>query len=97
MANVKCSKSVKLTEEDFKQLLEETYKEWNTAETDDYGDSLNWQALLVIEEMYETIFGQEEFNEFIKRKEEAQKSFNHLKYHMGLLGGLSGSIEDCLL
>lgn len=66
MANVKCSKSVKLTEEDFKQLLEETYKEWNTAETDDYGDSLNWQALLVIEEMYETIFGQEEFNEFIK-------------------------------
>lgn len=66
MANVKCSKSVKLTEEDFKQLLEETYKEWNTAETDDYGGSLNWQALLVIEEMYETIFGQEEFNEFIK-------------------------------
>ena len=67
MANVKCSKSVKLTEEDFKQLLEETYKEWYTEETDDYGDSLNWQALLVIEEMYETIFGQEEFNEFIKR------------------------------
>lgn len=66
MANVKCSKSVKLTEEDFKQLLEETYKEWYTDETDDYGDSLNWQALLVIEEMYETIFGQEEFNEFIK-------------------------------
>lgn len=67
MANVKCSKSVKLTEEDFKQLLEETYKEWNTAETDDYGDSLNWQALLVIEEIYEEIFGQEEFDEFIKR------------------------------
>ena len=66
MTEVKYSKSVKLTEEDFKQLLEETYKEWNTAETDDYGDSLNWQALLVIEEIYETIFGQEEFNEFIK-------------------------------
>lgn len=67
MTNVKCSKSVKLTEKDFKQLLEETYKEWNTAETDDYGGSLNWQALLVIEEMYETAFGQEEFDEFIKR------------------------------
>ena len=67
MASVKCSKSVKMTEEDFKQLLEDQYKEWYTDETDDYGDSLHWQALLVIEEMYETIFGQEEFNEFIKR------------------------------
>jgi len=56
-----------MTEEDFKQLLEETYKEWYTDETDDYGGSLNWQALLVIEEMYETIFGQEEFDEFVKR------------------------------
>lgn len=55
------------TEEDFKQLLEETYKEWNTAETDDYGDSLNWQALLVIEEIYETTFGKEALDEFIKR------------------------------
>ena len=56
-----------MTEEDFKKLLEETYKEWYTEETDDYGGSLNWQALLVIEEMYETIFGQEEFDEFVKR------------------------------
>ena len=67
MTDVKCSKSVKLTEKDFKQLLEETYKEWNTTETDDYGGSLNWQALLVIEEMYATVFGQEEFDEFVKR------------------------------
>ena len=67
MTDVKCSKSVKLTEKDFKQLLEETYKEWDTTETDDYGGSLNWQALLVIEEMYATVFGQDEFNEFIKR------------------------------
>ena len=50
--------NAKLTEKDFKQLLEET---------DDYGDSLNWQALLVIEEMYATVFGQEEFDEFVKR------------------------------
>lgn len=55
------------TEEDFKQLLEETYREWDTAETDDYGGSLNWQALLVIEEIYVEIFGQEEFDEFVKR------------------------------
>lgn len=58
--------NVKLTEEDFKQLLEETYKEWYTDETDDYGDSLNWQALLVIEEIYVEIFGQEEFDKFLK-------------------------------
>ena len=56
-----------MTEEDFKKLLEETYKEWDTEETDDYGDNVNWQALLVIEEIYEIIFGQEEFDEFIKR------------------------------
>lgn len=55
-----------MTEEDFKQLLEDTYKEWYTDETDDYGDSVNWQALLVIEEIYETAFGKEEFDEFIK-------------------------------
>lgn len=56
-----------MTEEDFKQLLEETYKDWYTEETDDYGDSLHWQALLVIEEIYTDIFGQEEFDEFVKR------------------------------
>lgn len=67
MTEVKYSKSVKLTEEYFKELLEETYKEWNTEETDDYGDSLHWQALLVIEEIYETAFGKEALDEFIKR------------------------------
>lgn len=55
-----------MTEEDFKQLLEETYKEWYTEETDDYGDSLHWQALLAIEEIYETAFGKEAFDEFVK-------------------------------
>ena len=50
--------NAKLTEKDFKQLLEET---------DAYGDSLNQQALLAIEEMYATVFGQEEFDEFVKR------------------------------
>lgn len=56
-----------MTEEDFKQLLEETYREWHTEETDDYGGSIHWQALLVIEEIYEKIFGKEEFDEFVKR------------------------------
>ena len=56
-----------MTEEDFKQLLERKYKEYNTEETDDYGDNLNWPELLVIEEIYVEIFGQEEFNEFLKR------------------------------
>lgn len=60
-------RSFKMTEEDFKQLLEEKYKEWDTEETDDYGGSVHWQALLVIEEMYVEIFGQEEFDEFVKR------------------------------
>lgn len=67
MTEVKYSKSVNLTEEYFKQLLEETYREWNTAETDDYGDSLNWQALLAIEEIYETAFGKEALDEFVKK------------------------------
>lgn len=60
-------RSFKMTEEDFKQLLERKYKEYNTEETDDYGDNLNWPELLVIEEIYVEIFGQEEFNEFLKR------------------------------
>ena len=66
MANVICSPSVNLTVGEFKILLEEKYKEYNTEETDDYGDSVNWQKLLVIEEIYTDIFGQEEFDEFIK-------------------------------
>ena len=60
-------RSFKMTEEDFKQLLERKYKEYNTEETDDYGDNLNWPELLVIEEIYVEIFGQEEFDEFLKR------------------------------
>lgn len=52
---------------DVKTLLERKYKEYNTEETDDYGDNLNWPELLVIEEIYVEIFGQEEFNEFLKR------------------------------
>lgn len=67
MANVICSKSVKLTVGEFKKLLEEKYEEWYTTSTDDYGDNLNWKALMVIEDIYTDIFGQEAFDEFIKR------------------------------
>ena len=35
-----------MTEEDFKKLLEETYKEWDTEETDDYGDSLKFDEFI---------------------------------------------------
>ena len=63
------------TEEDFKQLLEETYKEWYTEETDDYGDSIHWQALLAIEEIYETAFGKEALDEFIKRVRNGRNDF----------------------
>ena len=70
MANVICSKSVKLTVGEFKILLEEKYKEWDTEETDDYGD-----RLLVIEEIYVEIFGQEEFDEFIKRIRNGRNDF----------------------
>ena len=52
---------------DVKTLLERKYKEYNTEETDDYGDNLNWPELLVIEEIYVEIFGQEEFIDFLER------------------------------
>ena len=58
---------------DVKTLLERKYKEYNTEETDDYGDNLNWPELLVIEEIYVEIFGQEEFNEFLKRIQKWKK------------------------
>ena len=35
-----------MTEEGFKKLLEETYKEWDTEETDDYGDSLKFDDFI---------------------------------------------------
>ena len=55
---------------DVKTLLERKYKEYNTEETDDYGD-----RLLVIEEIYVEIFGQEEFDEFIKRIRNGRNDF----------------------
>lgn len=77
----------KMDLDDIKKLLEEKYM---------YYESLNdlepeenpHDVVEAIEEIYTDIFSYEEFNEFIKRKEEAQKSFDPLKYHMELLGWL---------
>lgn len=57
-----------MSDEELKKLLEQKYKEWYTKETDDYGDSLHWQALIVIEELYVEVFGEEEFKRFIKKR-----------------------------
>lgn len=86
----------KMTLDEIKKLLEEKYEmrlRWNELEPDENP----YEVVEVIEEIYSNIFGYDEFDEFIKRKEEAQKSFDPLKYHMGLLSGSSGAIEDCLL
>lgn len=82
--------------DEIKKLLEEKYSYYESL-NDLEPDENPYDVVEVVEEIYTDIFSFEEFNEFIKRKEELQKSFNHLKYHMGLLDGMSGSIEDCLL
>lgn len=85
-----------MTLDEIKKLLEEMYEmrlRWNELEPDENP----YDVVEVIEEIYSDIFGYDEFDEFIKRKEEAQKSFDPLKYHIGLLSGSSGAIENCLL
>lgn len=75
-----------MTLDEIKKLLEEMYEmrlRWNELEP---GEN-PYEVVEVIEEIYSNIFGYEEFDEFIKIKEEAQKSFDPLKYHMGLLSG----------
>lgn len=86
----------KMSLDEIKKLLEEKYSYYESL-NDLEPDENPWEVCSAIEDIYTDIFSYEEFNEFIKRKEEAQKPFNHLKYHMGLLDGMSGSIEDCLL
>lgn len=64
--------------DEIKKILEEKYMQygrWNALEPDENP----YEVVDVIEEIYTEIFSYEEFNEFIKRKEEAQKSFNPLK------------------
>lgn len=85
----------KMSLDEITKLLEEKYSYYESL--NEFEPDENPNAVVAIEDIYTDIFSYEEFNEFIKRKEEAQKSFNHLKYHIGLLDGMSGSIEDCLL
>lgn len=85
----------KMSLDEIKKLLEEKYSYYESL--NDLEPDENPNAVVAIEDIYTDIFSYEEFNEFIKRKEEAQKSFDPLKYHMGLLSGSSGAIEDCLL
>jgi len=76
-----------MTLDEIKKLLEEKYvyyESLNNLEPDENP----YEVVEVIEEIYSNIFGSDEFDEFIKRKEEAQKSVDPLKYHMGLLGML---------
>lgn len=71
--------------EEIKKLLEEKYMYYESL--NDLEPDENPHAVVeAIEDIYTNIFDYDEFNEFIKRKEEAQKSFSQLKYHMGLLG-----------
>lgn len=77
----------KMSLDEIKKLLEEKYEmrlRWNELEPDENP----YEVVEVIEEIYSNIFGYDEFDEFIKRKEDAQKSFDPLKYHMELLGWL---------
>lgn len=80
---------------EIKKLLEEKYRyyEWlNDLEPDESP----WQVVDTIEEIYTEIFSYEEFNEFIKRKEELQKSFDPLKSY-GNNEYPKWSIEESLL
>lgn len=67
-----------MTLDEIKKLLEEKYmryERWNALEPDENP----YEVVDAIEEIYTDIFSYEDFNEFIKRKEELQKSFDPLK------------------
>ena len=71
--------------DEIKKLLEEKYMYYESLNSFE-PDENPWEVCSAMEDIYTDIFSFEEFDEFIKRKEEAQKSFDPLKYHMGLLG-----------
>lgn len=84
----------KMALDEIKKLLEEKYMYYESL--NDLEPEENPHAVVeAIEEIYTDIFSYEEFNEFIKRKGELQKSVDPLKYH--LLSGLGGTFENCLL
>ena len=75
-----------MTLDEIKKLLEEKYMYYESL--NDLEPEEQYDVVEAIEDIYTNIFSYEEFDEFIKRKEEAQKSFDPLKYHMELLGWL---------
>lgn len=64
-----------MTLDEIKKLLEEKYEmrlRWNELEPDENP----YEVVEVIEEIYSNIFGYDEFDEFIKRKEDEEERIN---------------------
>lgn len=64
-----------MTLDEIKKLLEEKYEmrlRWNELEPDENP----YDVVEVIEEIYSDIFGYDEFDEFIKRKENEEERIN---------------------
>lgn len=80
---------------EIKKILEEKYSYYEGI-NDLEPDEVPWQVVDTIEEIYTEIFSYEEFNEFIKRKEELQKSFDPFKSY-GNNEYPKWSIEESLL
>ena len=75
-----------MTLDEIKKLLEEKYEmrlRWNELEPDENP----YEVVEVIEEIYSNIFGYDEFDEFIKRKEDEEERINReILEKLGVLG-----------
>lgn len=75
-----------MTLDEIKKLLEEMYEmrlRWNELEPDENP----YEVVEVIEEIYSNIFGYDEFDEFIKRKEDEEERINReILEKLGVLG-----------
>lgn len=79
-----------MTLDEIKKLLEEKYEmrlRWNELEPDENP----YDVVEVIEEIYSDIFGYEEFDEFIKRKEDEEERIT--REILEKLGVLKDSIK----
>lgn len=87
-----------MTLDEIKKLLEEKYSYYESL-NDLEPDENPYEVVDAIEEIYTDIFSYEEFNEFVKRKEELQKSFDPLKSYGNTEypKWSSGPIEESLL
>ena len=75
-----------MTLDEIKKLLEEKYEmrlRWNELEPEENP----YAVVEVIEEIYSNIFGSDEFDEFIKRKEDEEERINReILEKLGVLG-----------